>query len=141
MVHRVARSIHLVIAWLFVIGLLAQVFLAGLGVFSGGSAFTNHRDFGYLLTLLPVLLLVAALAGGLGKWQVLAAAVMFGQFILQSVFLLARDSLPAVAALHPVNGFVILLIGVWVAIDAWRIRHAAPEVPVAETMGTESTIG
>ena len=45
---------------------------------------------------------------------------MFGQFILQSVLVLQRDSVPAIAALHPVNGFLILLIAIWLATDAWR---------------------
>ena len=44
---------------------------------------------------------------------------MFGQFILQSVLVLQRESTPAIAALHPVNGFLVLLIAVWLARDAW----------------------
>ena len=36
MARRIARPIHLVVAWLFVIGLLVQVFLAGMGVFVVG---------------------------------------------------------------------------------------------------------
>ena len=41
--------------------------------------------------------------------ETIAAAVMFGQFILQSVLVLQRESSPAIAALHPVNGVLILL--------------------------------
>ena len=53
MARRIARPIHLVASWLLVIGLLVQVFLAGMGVFAGASNFATHRDFGYALTLLP----------------------------------------------------------------------------------------
>jgi hypothetical protein len=120
MARRVARPIHLVIACLLVIGLLVQVFLAGMGVFDSSTAFTTHRDFGYTLTLLPVVLIVTSLVGGFGRWEAIAAAVMFGQFILQSILVLQRDEIPAIAALHPVNGFLILLIAVWLAREAWR---------------------
>jgi Family of unknown function (DUF6220) len=129
MAQRIARPIHLGLAWLLVIGLLYQVFLAGMGVFSGASAFATHRDFGYTLTALPFILIVTALVGRFGRWHVIAAVVMFGQFILQSILVLQRDSVPAIAALHPVNGFLMLLIAVWVARDAWRRRSELASAP------------
>jgi len=121
MIRRFARPIHLVVAWLFVAGLLYQVFLAGMGVFDTPALnFTTHRDTGYALTLVPIVLAVTAFAGGFGLRQVVAALVMLAQFILQSLLVFQRDSIPAIAALHPVNGFVILLIALWLARDAWR---------------------
>jgi hypothetical protein len=141
MAQRIARPIHLGVAWLLVIGLLYQVFLAGMGVFSGAAAFTQHRDFGYLLTALPFVLIVTALVGRFGRWHVIAAAVMFVQFFLQSILVLQRDSVPAIAALHPVNGFLILLIAVWVATDTRRLRRATREAAGEETIGAESATG
>ena len=47
MARRIARPIHLAVAWLLVAGLLVQVFLAGMGVFDSSSMFATHRDFGY----------------------------------------------------------------------------------------------
>ncbi|MGH2381336.1 MAG: DUF6220 domain-containing protein [Candidatus Limnocylindria bacterium] len=135
MAKRIARPIHLVVAWLFVIGLLYQVFLAGMGVFSGASAFVTHRDVGYLLTLVPVVLLVTALVGRFGRWHAIASAVMVGQFILQSILVFQRDSVPAIAALHPVNGFLILLIAFWLARDAWRTWQSDREPSRAEPAG------
>ena len=134
MAKRIARPIHLVVAWLLVAGLLVQVFLAGMGVFDSSSAFITHRDTGYLLTLLPAVLIVTSIVGGYGRWQAIAAAVMLGQFFLQSILLFQRDTVPAIAALHPVNGFLVLLIAVWLAHDAWRrwsrgAEPAAPEAP------------
>ena len=76
MARRIARPIHLVVAWLLVAGLLVQVFLAGMGVFDSSSMFATHRDFGYTLTLLPVILIVTSLVGGFGRWETIAAAVM-----------------------------------------------------------------
>ena len=125
----IARTIHLVASWLFVAGLVAQVFLAGLGVFSSAASFATHRDFGYALSALPVVLLVAGLLGGLGRRLALLAALEFGLFILQSVFVVMRSSAPAVAALHPVNGFLILLLAIIIARDSWLSRAAASPAP------------
>jgi hypothetical protein len=133
MARRIARPIHIVVAWLLVAGLLVQVFLAGMGVFDSSSAFATHRDFGYTLTLLPVVLVVTSLVGGFGRLETIAAVVMFGQFILQSVLVLQRESSPAIAALHPVNGVLILLIATWLARDAWR-RWQASDEPAAEAV-------
>jgi hypothetical protein len=35
-----------------------------------------------------------------------------------------RDSSPAIAALHPVNGFLITLLAIYVAREAWLAREA-----------------
>lgn len=126
----IARSVHLVVAWLLVAGIVVQIFLAGLGVFRGPASFITHRDFGYLLELLPIILLVAALLGRMDRRFPILAAVIFGLFILQSVFVALRESTPEVAALHPVNGFLIALLSVVQVRDAttaWRAeRLAAP---------------
>lgn len=141
MAQRIARPIHVVVSWILVVGLFVQVFLAGMGVFDSSDAFTTHRDFGYTLSLLPIVLIVTSLVGRFGRMETIAAAVMFGQFLLQSVLVLQRDSTPAIAALHPVNGFVLLLIAVWLARDAWA-RWQAPVVEEApEPFPAESTSG
>lgn len=137
MAQRVARPIHLFVAWLLVIGLLVQVFLAGMGVFAGAASFATHRDFGYVLELFPFVLIVTAVLGGYGRRHAIAAAVMFGQFILQSILILQRDAVPAIAALHPVNGFLVLLIATWLARDAWRVRQPNPERSVAASIAEE----
>ena len=121
----VARSVHLVVAWLLVAGLVAQIFLAGLGVFRGPADFATHRDFGYMLELLPVILLIAGLIAGLGRRAALLAIGIFALFMLQSVFVGLRANAPEVAALHPVNGFLITLLAIVLARDAWLARRNA----------------
>ena len=120
----IARILYLVVAVVFVVGLAAQVFLAGLGVFDSPTAFVTHRDFGYMLSLAPILLLVIGLVGGLGRRLAILAAVIFGLFLLQSVFVAMRDSSPMIAALHPVNGFLITVLAIYVAREAWLAREA-----------------
>ena len=121
----IARQLHAVIALLFIAALLIQVWLAGRGVFESPIVFATHRDVGYTLSLFPIVLLVLVLLGGMGRRVAILAAVIFGLFILQSVFVVMRDSSPAIAALHPVNGFLIVLLAVVLARDSWMMRTAA----------------
>jgi hypothetical protein len=120
-----ARTAHLVVAGLLVAGLLTQVFLAGLGVFKDPATFETHRSFGYMLELLPLILLVLALVGRMGRKPALLAAGIFGLFLLQSVFVELRTSVPELAALHPVNGFLITLVAIVLARGAWSSRDRA----------------
>jgi len=121
----IARQLHAVIALLFIAALLIQVWLAGRGVFESPIVFATHRDVGYTLSLFPIVLLVLGLLGGMGRRVAILAAVIFGLFILQSVFVVMRDSSPGIAALHPVNGFLIVLLAVVLARDSWMMRTAA----------------
>jgi len=129
----VARSAHLVVAWLLVVGLVVQIFLAGLGVFRGPESFLTHRDFGYMLELLPIVLLVLGLIARLGRRAALLAAGIFGLFLLQSVFVGLRVDSPDIAALHPVNGFLITFLAIVLARDAWIGRRAAAEAAAVTT--------
>lgn len=120
----IARSLHTVVAVLFVVGLIAQVWLAGRGVFESPTMFDTHRSLGYTLSLFTIALLVLGLLGGMGRRPAILAVVIFVLFILQSVFVVMRDSQPAVAALHPVNGFLILFLAIVLARDSWMMRTA-----------------
>jgi 4-hydroxybenzoate polyprenyltransferase len=120
----IARALHMVVAWAFVVGLVLQVWLAGRGVFESPTMFGTHRDVGYSLSLFAIVLLVLGLLGGMGRRVAILAAVIFGLFILQSVFVVMRDSTPAIAALHPVNGFLILFLAIVLARDSWLMRRA-----------------
>lgn len=120
----IARTLHTVVAGLFVIGLIAQVWLAGRGVFESPTMFETHRTLGYTLSLFTIVLLVLGLLGGMGRRPAILAIAIFMLFILQSVFVVMRDSTPAVAALHPVNGFLILFLAIVLARDSWVMRTA-----------------
>lgn len=124
MIRRTARAIHRGAALLFIASLIVQVCLAGLGVFDDPAAFITHRDFGYMIGSFTLVLLVAAYGGGLGGRQIGLVVLLMAQFALQSVFVAIRSGSPAVAALHPVNGFLILLVALIIARDAWSGRAA-----------------
>ena len=117
----IARNLHTVIAWILVAGLVVQVWLAGRGVFESGAAFATHRDVGFTLSIGPIILLVLGLLGGLGRRAALLAVGIFVLFMLQSVFVAMRGSSPLIAALHPVNGFLILLASIYLAWGSWQM--------------------
>jgi hypothetical protein len=116
------RTIYAALAWLFVAGLVVQVFLAGRGVFESPVEFETHRTWGFLLELFPIVLLIGGLVAGVGRRLAVFAIVAFVLFILQSVFVALRESSPILAALHPMNGFLILLIAIEMAREAWQGR-------------------
>lgn len=120
----IARNLHAGIAWLLVAVLVIQVWLAGRGVFESPTVFDTHRDFGYMISIFPIVLLVLGFLGAMGRRVAIMAAVIFGLVILQSVFVVMRTSSPAIAALHPVNGFLILLVAVMLARESWGMRTA-----------------
>jgi cytochrome b561 len=66
--------------------------------------------------------------GGLGRRLALLAALEFVLFILQSVFVAMRTSAPEIAALHPVNGFLILLIALVIVRESWAARALEPAI-------------
>jgi hypothetical protein len=120
----VARTIHMVIAWLVVASLVVQVWLAGRGVFDSSAGFAPHRDLGYMIGLVPLVLLVLGFFGGMGRRVAILAAAIFVLGIVQSVLVLQRASNPSIAALHPVNGFLMLVLAILLARDSWQMRNA-----------------
>ena len=135
----VARGIHLAAIWLFTACSVVQVFLAGLGVFVSPERFALHRDFGYTFGLLLLVVIVAAIVGRLGRRQIAYAIVLMVLFTLQSVFVAVRGSAPEIAALHPLNGFLIIAVAFVSGRDAWtawRVRGrqaiTTPGGPVEE---------
>jgi hypothetical protein len=122
MVRSFARTAYPVVAGLFVTCAVIQVFLAGLGVFDDPEAFVTHRNFGYLFGWLTLVLLVIALVGRMPRRYVGLAVLILVLFSLQSVFVALRQDMPAAAALHPLNGFLILGVATYTAWTSWKAR-------------------
>ena len=132
MARSVARTAYPVVAGLFVACAVIQVFLAGLGVFDDPNAFVTHRNFGYMFGWLTLVLLVIALVGRMPRPYVGLAVLILVLFSLQSVFVALREDMPSLAALHPLNGFLILGIASYAAWTSWKARSVtAAEQPLA----------
>jgi len=122
----IARLIHAGLAVLFPVGLAVQIFLAGLGVFDGPQAFATHRDVGYMLQAVPFLLAIVGVIGRVPRRLTGLAILIFALFFVQSILVSVRADAPSIAALHPVNGFLITILALVLARDAWRGRQRAP---------------
>jgi len=104
---------------LFMLGVVVQVFLAGLGIF-GAESFDAHKDFGGILHGVTALILLAAIFGPRTRMDI---GLSFGLLVLTTVQLsLVGDSIredaPGVAALHPV--FALFVLGL-AGVMAWRV--------------------
>jgi hypothetical protein len=145
MTRSFTRLAYPVVASLFVACGLFQVFLAGLGVFDDPEAFVTHRGFGYLFGWLTIVMLVIALVGRLPRRFTGLSVLLLVLFALQSVFVAVRVDMPAIAALHPVNGVVIIAIGMVAARASWLVRneHAqvVPGVAAGDSLGAMGEAG
>jgi hypothetical protein len=119
------RLAYRVLAWLFALGVVAQVFLAGWAIFVDGTQWSLHTTFVGVLELLGVLLLALAFAGRLAprrRWLTGGAVfLVYLQYVTANV--------PgAPAALHPVNALLIF----WLAVFLARAPLELPPAPSRE---------
>lgn len=125
-----SRTAFAVIAWGF-LGLLAiQVFLAGIGLFGAGTM-QGHREFGYLVGLAPVIVLIAAAVARAGRLIGLSAALLVLAFV-QTSLPYFKDDAPFVAALHPVNALALFWLTLTIAHRATALARSARPGPSSE---------
>ncbi len=124
--------IYSYLAAFFVLGVLAQVFLAGVGVFginapevANASSFDAHRAWGTVLMLIAFILLILALIAWASRGTVIGTLVLALLVIVaQSGLAAAGDSNKWFGGLHALDGMVILLLSLWLAVTAWRRTRA-----------------
>ena len=124
----IARWAHLVSAWLFAAGVLLQGYLAGaaLAQLGGNGDFATHVGIGYsLMGLLALAVPVFALVGRMPRAHIGWSALLLVLYIVQTVLPVLRSSSPAIAALHPANAMIMLVLAVVVAVAARRQLGAA----------------
>ncbi|WP_425148617.1 DUF6220 domain-containing protein [Deinococcus sp.] len=102
---RTPRVLYLVLCVLLLVGLLAQVFMAGLGVLVDPGYFALHKSFGHAFGGPILLMLLCAVLGRLPRAMILATLGLLLLYGLQYVFLGAP--LPFLRALHVVNALAL----------------------------------
>jgi hypothetical protein len=128
---RWARIGFALLAWLFSVLALGQVYLAGTAVqqLGGTNDFGTHATMGFIAMIVALVQLVLSFAGKLTWRMIGASAVLLGLMVVQSA--LVRLNTPGLAALHPLNGFLIAALSLWLA---WQglsiIRAPLPPEPV-----------
>lgn len=135
---QILRYVFAASAVIFVAGVVFQVFLAGMFLFAGGKPST-HVDFGYLLELVPLVILVLAFAARSGRRLTTLSGLLFIDVIVQASLPYFKDSVAIVAALHPVNALLVLYLSVTLAREA--VAFARSAVPATRTAPDAAPIG
>ena len=119
------RVLHAATAAIFAASLVVQVFLAGLAIpqLGGDGSFATHRDFGYLIGLITLLVLVTAVIARLGRRRIAQSAGLLVLYVVQSS--LPYVGVGAIEALHPVNAVVMFVAAAWYARTVWNERTLA----------------
>jgi hypothetical protein len=136
------RIAFALVAWLFLLAIVVQVFLAGVGLFVPGfDMFAAHRQVGWLLHGGPVLVLLAAAVAGAGRttiWLSVALLVLVG---FQPFLPTMRADLPWIAALHPVNALAIFGLAITIARRSVGLLRQPRESPAPASELVEETAG
>jgi hypothetical protein len=121
------------LAAFFVLGVLVQVYLAGIGIFginstkvADATSLDPHRAWGTVLMVLSLILLILALIAWASRatviWTLVLALLVI---VAQTALAAAGDNSKWFGGLHALDGMVILLLSLWLAIMARRRRTAA----------------
>ena len=118
-----ATTAYAALALLIAVGVVVQVFLAGLGVF-GAESFDAHEGFGWMLHTAAILVFLLAL---LGPRTGRAIGLSFGLLALMTIQIMlvnARDDTPYLAALHPTLALFLLGLAVHIGMPLVSRRRA-----------------
>jgi hypothetical protein len=116
------------VALIYLVGVVVQFFLAGLGDF-GATTFDTHRAFGYVLGILSIGILVLALVGKVPRDLVSLAAALLALNVVQVI--VVHVDVDEIAALHVVNALAIA--GVAFALVRRSRRYLTTKVAAGET--------
>jgi Family of unknown function (DUF6220) len=136
-VRRVTRSILRYLYPLYVLLIVLQVYFAGEGIFGARDSDTPiedakqldlHRGFGFFIAMPGALiLLILALLAWFPQTRLRVLSIVF------PILLFVQAILPGpsrwIAALHPVNAFILLGMAGFLAWTLWR----GSDVPAAES--------
>ncbi len=137
------RATYKYVIALFVIAVIVQIFLAGLGIFgaveeiaAGGideEGFDDeigaHAALGHLLWFASILIFLISLGARLGRNRILLTLALPVLGFLQIVLAAAGEDAPVVGALHPVNALLMLGLAGYLAYGAWRRWPVTGGVP------------
>jgi FtsH-binding integral membrane protein len=118
---RGARVAYAALAWAFVAAIVLQVLFIGLGLFVGSENLALHRNFGWILHLAPLPILVAAALARAGRTRIVQAALLAVVIFFVPILAAVRSDLPYAAAFHPVGALFAFWLATVLARDATGI--------------------
>jgi len=119
------RLVHALAAMVFVVAIVVQVFLAGAALLQlgGDGDFRTHADFGYTwVGIAAFVVVVTAALARVGRRRIGISVLLLVLYVVQTSLPYAREDIPAIAALHPVNAMFLFGLASWFAWTAWRDR-------------------
>ena len=135
---KLSRITYMVMAWLFLFGVVVQVFFAGMTVVARQWSWDNHAGLGHMLAGPLLFMLVTAYLGQLPGSLKRLTWLLFLIYIIQAdVVIFLRDSLPVVSALHPVLALVDFTLGFLLAWRVTALVRATAESPEVAQLPAE----
>jgi hypothetical protein len=123
---KVSRYVYLCAAWLFLTGVVAQVFLAGMVVVAGKMGWDNHIGLGHWLAFPLLVMLITLYLGRLPPSMKWMTWLLFGAYVLQAdVLIFLRVQAPVLSAFHPVMALADFALGLTLARRAWPLARQA----------------
>lgn len=116
--RRYSRIAFTALAWLLVVCVLVQVFLAGLIVFESGDYIEDHQTFVHVFEFVPWIMLLVVFIGGLGRTLAIHSFVLGLLIGLRYAFAEADNG--NIGALHAVNALLIFWLAIATALRATR---------------------
>jgi hypothetical protein len=112
--------VYLAAICLFLLGVLAQVYLAGMAVVALQISWNSHVSLGHFVAGPLVLMLVSMYLGRFPRPVKGLTWLLFAIYVLQAdVVIFLRFQAPLVGALHPVLALVDFALGLALARRAW----------------------
>ena len=116
------------LASLFVLAVLVQVFLAGVGSFgdharkiADANSFDPHRALGTVLGIVAVVLSLVALAARASRSTVIGALILAVlTLVAQSALASGGENNKWIGGIHAFDGMVVLVLSTWLAGTAHR---------------------
>ena len=115
------------LAYLFLLGVAIQFFLAGFGVL-GGHSIDPHKAFAGVLEIIALLLIAVAIWGKMGAPVIGMAVVLFVLIVLQ--YLWASESLSPqwLRSFHVFDALLIAFLGYHLAERARLMQQETPRI-------------
>jgi hypothetical protein len=121
----IARKALVGLAWLYVLGVAVQFFLAGLGLPElGGEGMEAHEGFGYsALHLTPILFIILAVVGKAGR-NVIGLTVVFAVIAFVQPIWAVEFQGEFLASMHILGALVIFALAHMLAKQATQLLRS-----------------
>lgn len=110
-IQKHSRTLFILIAWILLLGLFAQISLAGLAIFYDGRLWEWHKNLVYIMEFVPVVMFVIGNVGEIHKLYRVLTFVLF--FIINFQYYTTNGWLGAIHALFTLLIFMMTLFIAW----------------------------